>query len=160
MTEIDATPVSQAAAPGDAPIQAGEAFGRRVRYSAQHIIDFAQLTFDTNPLHRDADAARHSPYGGVIASGQQSSALLMGMVASYFSRDDDGVAREMLCLNFNFAFKEPIHAGEDVTMRWSVISAEYNTRLEGWVGQLSGAANCNGIDCVVARGTVLVKRKS
>jgi acyl dehydratase len=141
----------------EAPIQTGEKLGRMVRYSAQQVIDFARMSFDTNPLHRDEDAARQASYTGIIASGQQTAAMMMGMVASYFSRDDDGVAREMLCLNFNFAFKAPIHPGEDVTMRWSVLSVDYNARLGGWIGQLSGAAACNGIDCVVSRGTVLVK---
>lgn len=154
------TPVQTAAttmANTDAPIHGGEAFGRIVRYSVQQIIDFARMSYDANPLHRDEEAARKAAYSGIIASGQQTAALLMGMVASYFSRDDDGVAREVVCLNFNFAFKAPIYAGDDVTMRWSVVSSDYNIRLGGWIGQLSGAAACNDIECVIARATVLVK---
>lgn len=157
------TPVDNLAAVAtstDAPIHAGEVFGRVVRYSVQQIIDFARMSFDANPLHRDEEAARKASYAGIIASGQQTAAMLMGMVASYFSREDDGVAREVVCLNFNFAFKAPVYAGEDVIMRWSVVSCDYNARLSGWVGQLSGAAACNDIDCVIARATVLVKLRA
>ena len=64
----------------------------------------------------------------------------------------------MLCLNFNFAFKAPIHAETDIDMRWFVSAVDFNARLDGWVGQLNGSAFCGGTDCVVARGTVLVKR--
>lgn len=152
-------PMAAALAEAQAPIHAGEVFGRIVRYSAQQISDFARMSFDDNPLHHDDAAAREAQYAGVIASGQQTASMLMGMVASYFSRSDDGVNREMVCLNFNFAFKAPVYALEDVTMRWTVVSADYNTRLGGWIGQLSGAAACNGIDNVIARATVLVKRR-
>lgn len=151
-------PITAALAEGAAPIHAGEVFGRIVRYSVQQIADFARMSFDSNPLHHDEGAARKAAYSGVIASGQQTASMLMGMLASYLSRDDDGVGREVLCLNFNFAFKAPIFAGEDVTMRWTVVSVDYNTRLGGWIGQLSGAAACNGVDSVIARATVLVKQ--
>lgn len=138
-------------------IGVGETFSRTLRYSAQQIIEFARLSLDTNPLHQDAAAARQASYDGIIASGQQSAALMMGLVASHFSRNDDGCARDMLCLNFNFAFKAPIHAEVDVELRWSVAAVSFNPRLDGWIGQLNGTAVSEGVDCVVSRGTVLVK---
>jgi len=141
-----------------APIRVGEHFGRTLRYSTAQIVEFARLSLDTNPLHQDQRAARASVFEGIIASGQQSSAIMMGLVASHFSRHDDGLQREMLCLNFNFAFKAPIRAEVDIDMRWFVSAADFNARLNGWVGQLNGSAFCGGTDCVVARGTVLVKR--
>ena len=38
------------------------------------IIDFA-LKYDPQPFHIDAEAAKHTPFGGVIASGFQTLAL-------------------------------------------------------------------------------------
>ncbi len=140
-----------------APIRVGEHFDRRLRYSVTQIADFARLSGDVNPLHHDPGAGRAAGFAGVIASGQQSAALMMGMVASHFSRRDGGVQREMLCLNFNFAFKAPIVAEADVHMRWLVSAVEFNRRLGGWVGNLNGSAFSGGTDCVVGRGTVLVK---
>lgn len=134
------------------PIRVGEHFGRTMRYTVEQIAAFAESSLDRNPLHQPA-----AP-GGPIASGQHSAAIMMGLVASHFSRDDDGVRREMLCLNFNFAFKAAVQAERDIDMRWLVSSVEYNARLGGWVGQLNGTAFCGGSDCVVARGTVLVRR--
>ena len=141
-----------------APISVGENFGRTLRYSVAQIVEFARLSGDTNPLHQDECAARASNFSGVIASGQQSAAHMMGLVASHFSRQDDGLRREMLCLNFHFSFKAPIVAETEIHMRWLVSTVEYNNRLGGWVGNLNGSAFSGGTDGVVARGAVLVKR--
>ena len=157
MTE-DETP-QQDAVLLNAPIEVGESFGRKLRYSAEQIAEFARLSLDSNPLHHDTRAARLARYENVIASGQQSTALMMGLVATHFSRREAGAPREMLCLNFNFAFKSPIHAGQEVDMRWTVSEVQHNQRLDGWIGQLNGAATCAGVDCVVARGTVLVRQR-
>lgn len=140
------------------PLRTGEHFGRRLRYSVAQIAEFARLSGDANPLHHAARPGRHADYGGVIASGQQTAASMMGLVASHLSRNDDGIEREMLCLNFNFAFKAPIQAETEIDLRWLVSSVEFNSRLDGWIGQLNGSAFSAGTDCVVARGTVLVRR--
>jgi acyl dehydratase len=140
-------------------IKAGESFSRSLRYSPAQIAEFARLSGDDNPLHHDADAARQANYSGVIASGQQTAAAMMGLVATQLSQPHGDVRREVLCLNFNFAFKSPIHAETEVDVRWLVSSVEYSARLGGWIGQLNGSAFSAGTDCVVARGTVLVKRR-
>jgi acyl dehydratase len=152
-TDFQQGPAAQAIA----PIRTGEHFGRKLRYSVAQIVEFARISGDTNPLHLDSGAAHASKFKGPIASGQQSAAMLMGLVASHFSRSDDGVPREALCLNFNFAFKAPIQAETDIDMRWVVSAVEFNARLGGWIGSLNGSAFSGGTDCVVARGTVLVK---
>lgn len=143
-----------------APLRIGEHFGRTLRCSESQIADFARASGDRNPLHHDGAAARASSVGGVIASGQHTAALMMGLMASHFSRSDDGVQREMLCLNVNFSFKAPVRAQAELDMRWVVSSLEHNTRLGGWVGQLNGSAYSGGTDCVIARATVLVKRQA
>ena len=38
------------------------------------LLEFA-LVYDSQPFHIDAEAARESPYGGLIASGVQTLAL-------------------------------------------------------------------------------------
>ena len=100
---------------------------------------------------------RCARFGEIIASGQQTAAALMGMLATHFSRNDDGVPREMLCLNMNFAFKAPVFAGQDLQLRWRITKIEPSTRLGGLIGHLDGVASvvC-GKPAVVARGTILV----
>ncbi|UUX95836.1 MaoC family dehydratase [Aquabacterium sp. J223] len=139
-------------------IQPGERVCRTVRYSREDIARFAELTGDRNPLHTDSRAAERARFGEIIASGQQTAALMMGQLASHFSRDDDGVPREMLCLNFNFAFKHPVFADQDIELAWTVSAAQWHPKLGGMLGQLDGTAGVrHAPPSVVARGTILVK---
>ena len=139
-------------------IRPGEEFRALVRYTREQIIEFARLTGDTNPLHHDRQAAERASFGEIIASGQQTASQMMGVVASRFSQRDDGVPREMLCLNFNFAFKAPIFAEQDIHITWRVSKLEASQRLGGYIGHLDGQAGVGGRACVVGRGTILVKR--
>ena len=138
-------------------VRVGERIEHVAHYTREEIARFAMLTLDLNPVHHDREAARRAGLQDVIASGQHTSALMSGLAASYFSRDD-GVARSMLCLNFNFAYREPIFAGSDVTMHWVVASTEWNASLDGVIAQLEGKASVDHVHAVVARGTVLVRR--
>jgi acyl dehydratase len=49
-----------------------------VTVSEQEIVEFASR-FDPQPFHIDPEAARTSPFGGLIASGWHTTALFMGM---------------------------------------------------------------------------------
>lgn len=141
-------------------IRVGETIQAQVRYSREQISQFARLTGDLNPLHHDRQAAERASFGEIIASGQQTSSQMIGVVASHFSRRGDGVPREMLCLNFNFAFKVPIFAEQDVLIQWRVSEVLRNTRRGGFIGHLDGSASVAGRACVIARGTVLVSRRA
>ena len=139
-------------------IRAGEELRSLVRYTREQIMQFARLTGDTNPLHHDREAAERASFGEIIASGQQTASQMMGVVASHFSLRDDGVPREMLCLNFNFAFRAPIFAEQDIHIIWKVSKLEASPRHGGFIGHLDGQASVAGRPCVVGRGTILVKR--
>jgi acyl dehydratase len=143
----------------DKLVVAGERVEHSLRYSEQEMAQFAALTLDRNPLHFSSDAARRAGFGGLIASGQQTSAIMMGLLASHFTRRDDSIAREMLCLNVNFAFKTPLLAGQDIEMVWTVASADWHGKLDGMLTQLDGHATPRGCGkpAVVGRATILVK---
>lgn len=139
-------------------IRVGEVCERQVRFTREDIATFARLTGDTNPLHHDVQAAQRARHGEIIASGQQTTAQMIGLMASHFSRSDDGHERELLCLNFNFAFKAPVFAEQDLVLCWRVSSLEWNEKLEGWLAHVDGvAAVRHAHPCVVGRGTLLVK---
>jgi len=139
-------------------IHAGEACERHIRFTREDIAAFARLTGDSNPLHHDVQAAQRARHGEIIASGQQTTAMMIGLAASHFSRSDDGRERELLCLNFNFAFKAPVFAEQDLLLHWRVASVEWNATLGGWLAHVDGRATVrNAHPCVVGRGTLLVK---
>ena len=138
-------------------VAVGETVSRPVRLSRQDIIDFARLSGDANPLHLDEMVAARARFGEIIASGQHTGALLMGLLATHFSRDDGLIKREMLCLNVNLSFKRPVFAEQEITLRWRVSSLERNDKLGGLVVQLDGGAGVGAQPAVVARATILVK---
>ncbi|WP_119153845.1 hypothetical protein [Caldimonas tepidiphila] len=136
-------------------VQVGETFGRTVRYGADEIAAFAASCHDGSPL-QSATGAEGSD--GTTASCAHTSSMLIGLAASHLSRRNDGLARRMTGLNFNFAFKAPIHADEDIHLQWKVASVQWSARLGGYLVQLDGnAATLRSGVALVARGTVLVK---
>ena len=142
---------------GDRLIRVGEKLSRALRYSRDDIAAFARLSSDQNPLHHDALVAQRARFGEIIASGEQTAAILMGMLATHFSRHDDGVRREMLTLNMNFAFKSPIFAEREVTLAWQVSNVQWSGKLKGWLAHLDGSAGvAHQLPAIVARGTIIV----
>lgn len=141
----------------DRLVEAGEKVTKTVRFSRHDIAAFARMSLDENPLHLDAQLAQRARFGEIIASGQQSAAVLMGVLATHFTRCDDGVARQMLCLNMNFAFKRPLFADQEIQLQWSVASLQWSTKLQGIVAHLDGRAGVeHASPAVVARGTILL----
>ena len=146
------------ATPHSLLVAVSETLSKTVCFSREAIAAFSRGSGDTNPLHLDPEAARRAGFADAIASGQQTAAMLMGMLATHYSRSDDGVAREMLCLNMNFAFKEPVLAGQPITLQWRVASVEWKEKLQGMLAHLDGAASlAPGKLAVIARGTILIK---
>ena len=142
----------------DRLIAAGQRITKVVRYSRDDIATFARLSHDENPLHVDNQAAQRARFGEIIASAQQTAAIMMGLLATHFSRGGDGVKREMLCLNMNFAFKAPVFADQDILLVWRVSTVEWKSRLNGVLAQLDGTAAVGaGHPAVISRGSILVK---
>jgi acyl dehydratase len=139
-------------------VSKGETVSKTLRFTREDIMAFARMSEDNNPLHYDLMAAQRAQFGEIIASGQHSAALLIGMLATHFSRNDDGVQREMLCLNMNFSFKGPVFADQEVQLRWVVADMHWNSKLRGMLALLDGTAMVTaGKPAVIARGTILVK---
>jgi acyl dehydratase len=55
----------------------------------EEIVDFARQ-WDPQPIHVDEEAARRSPFGGLIASGWHTAALCMRMVVDTALGDETG----------------------------------------------------------------------
>ena len=139
-------------------VQVGEHCSRSVRFSRDDIANFARLSGNTNPLHHDQQAAQRARHGEIIASGEHITALMIGAASSHFSQADASGARELLCLNFNFAFKAPVFAEQAIELSWKVASVEPHARLGGLLVHVDGrAAVRHASPAVVGRGTFLVK---
>jgi 3-hydroxybutyryl-CoA dehydratase len=90
----------------------------------------------------------------LLASGPQTTAYLMGLTASHFSKRG-----AMLGLEFWFRFRRPVHADETITLEWLVVSVKHNPRLGGDVIDLRGRIRKEtGETAVGAKGRVLVSQ--
>ena len=113
---------------------------------------FAHAVGDTNPVHHDAAYAAASRFGRLLASGPQTTAHLLALTASHFSKRG-----AMLGLEFWVRFRRPVYADETITLEWLVISVKKNSRLNGEIINLRGRIrNATGETAVGAKGRVLV----
>ena len=127
-------------------------FSSEVTLTPAAVAEFARTAGDQNPLHYDPDYAARTKYKRPLASGTQTTALLMGLTATYFSQRG-----AMVGLEFWFQFRRPIFADEMIRLEWLVISVKENPRLKGELVELRGRIrNQAGDTAVGAKGRVLV----
>lgn len=106
----------------------GHRFSTQIKLNSKSVSDFARLIGDLNPIHHDSKLARKSRYGGLIASGPQSSALLMGFTASYFS-----AYSPMVGLEFSVKFKSPVPADDQIVFEWMIVHSRESRKFGGLV---------------------------
>jgi 3-hydroxybutyryl-CoA dehydratase len=132
-----------------------ERFSSAIVLTPATVSAFARAAGDDNPLHHDPDHAAGTRYGRLVASGPQTTAHLMALTASHFSRRG-----AMVGLEFWFRFRRPVFANETIRLEWLVVSVKPNSRLGGDVIELRGRIrNEAGETAVGAKGRVLVSEK-
>lgn len=110
---------------------------------------------DDNPIHHDIEFAASTRYGRPIASGTHTTALLLGLTASYFSK-----GMSMVGLDYWVGFKRPIYADETITMEWLVIRVTPNVKLGGSIVELRGRIlGQDGKTSMGAKGRLLITKK-
>jgi acyl dehydratase len=122
------------------PHPVGDRVEQEVHFTAENIAAFARSAGDMNPLHHDVDMAAKSRFGGIIASGTHYTALMMGLVATHFTR-----RRSSVGLGFEFTFRRAVPAGSTMRMAWEVMRIEKQPllggdvlHLEGWMHDVAG----------------------
>ena len=129
-----------------------ERFSREVALDPEMVAAYARAVGDDNPVHHDPEFASATRYGRVIASGTHTTALLLGLTASHFSRKG-----AMVGLEFWVRFRRPIYADETITLEWMVVKVTRNERLKGDIVELRGRIKArDGQTALGAKGRVLV----
>ena len=108
-------------------------FGAEITLRPDDVADYARRAGDLNPIHHDPAYAAGTRFARPIASGAQTTGLLMGLTATHFSR---GTA--MLGLDFWFRFRRPVFADETVRLEWLVVAVRRAPRLGGAIVELRG----------------------
>lgn len=135
--------------------QPGERFAAEVTLTPDVVAHYAGAVGDTNPVHHDETFAAGTRYGRTIASGTHTTALLLGLTASHFSKTG-----AMVGLEFWVRFRRPVFANERVTLEWLVIRVAPNEKLGGDVVELRGRIKGqDGRTALGARGRVLVTER-
>lgn len=108
-------------------------------FSAEEIIRFGRL-YDPQYFHTDADAATHSHFGGLVASGWHT--VTVGhrkMVDALFAEEErllglgqePGVSGPSPGVN-TMAFKAPVRPGDTVTYTLTVTGKRLSNSIPGW----------------------------
>lgn len=130
-------------------------FASQVTLSPEQVSEFARLAGDLNPLHHDADFAAEAGFSTLVASGTQTTSLLMGLTATHFSR-----TTSMVGLDFRFRFRRAVLACDPLTLEWLVVGVREHERLGGRLVELRGRIlDGAGETAVGAEGLVLVKEE-
>jgi acyl dehydratase len=135
-------------------VQVGDRFSREFVFTPDAVMAFARAAGDDNPLHFDPAVAAASPYGGLIASGTHTTALLLGLTASHFSRITSVVGRR-----FTVEFRRAVAADAAVGIEWRVVAITPRPGRRGRTVQLEGALvdHASGEACVTAQGEVVIE---
>ena len=133
----------------------GERFASEVTLSPAMVKAFARAAGDDNPLHHDPGVAASTRFGRLIASGTQTTALLLGLSASHFSRTG-----AMLGLEYWVRFRRPIYADETIRLEWLVVKVTPKQKLDGEIVELRGRIKGqDGQTALGAKGRVLLTRR-
>jgi acyl dehydratase len=90
-----------------------------IRVDEAEVVDFGRR-FDPQPFHVDAEAAAAGPFGGLIASGWHTCALMMRLLADEYlspvsSLGSPGVDE--------LRWIQPVRPGDELTLRTTVEEA-------------------------------------
>lgn len=130
----------------------GATFSETHRFTPAEVSAFARAMGDTNPLHHDVVVAARSRYGALIVSGTHTTALLMGLTASHFSKTTSVVG-----IAFGIELRRPVFADAAVILTWTVTAVQPHKGGPAQRVDLAGdLRDGQGRVCVSATGQVLV----
>jgi len=87
-----------------------------VRVDEAEVVDFARR-FDPQPFHVDAEAAAASPFGGLIASGWHTCALMMRLLADEYLSPVSSLGSPGVDA---LRWLRPVRPGDELTLRTTV----------------------------------------
>ena len=90
-----------------------------ITVEADDIVTFARQ-FDPQVFHVDADAARHTPFGGLIASGWHTAAMMMRLYVEHYLTHVASLASPGLD---ELRWLAPVRPGDQLSVRVTVLEA-------------------------------------
>jgi acyl dehydratase len=108
----------------------------------EEILEFARK-FDPQPFHVDEEAARRSPFGGLIASGWHTAALCHGILVEELLGEDSGSMGSPGVDELRWL--KPVRPGDTLTVHTEVLEVTPSRSKPGGLVKLRyGVRNQNG----------------
>lgn len=90
-----------------------------VEVTAEEIVEFARR-YDPQPIHVDAEAAARGPFGGLIASGWHTIALVMRVLVEHYLSPVAAIVSPGID---ELRWKAPVRPGDVLSVRVTVLEA-------------------------------------
>jgi 3-hydroxybutyryl-CoA dehydratase len=130
-------------------------FSCEITLTPDSVAEYARAAGDRNPVHFDPAFAARTRYRRLIASGTQTTALLLGLTATHFSKDTS-----MVGLEYWVKFRRSVFADERIRVEWLVIKVTRNASLGGDIVELRGRVRGeDGQTSIGAKGRVFVTNR-
>jgi acyl dehydratase len=146
---------------GQSPVYLDELTPGRRFTTQRYELEEAELKafaaqFDPQPFHLDAEAARHSVFGGLVASGWHTAAITMRLLIT----SGLPVAGGMIGLGGEISWPRPTRAGDVLYVESEVLAVKPSRRADrGVVTLRSQTCNQRGEVLQVFTARLLVPRR-
>jgi acyl dehydratase len=126
--------------------------------TAEEIIAFAKK-YDPQPFHLDEEAARRSIFGGLIASGWHSCAIMMRLSVDAMRREElAGVGSPGID---SCRWQKPVRAGDTVTVRTEIMETwPSRTKPLGFIRRKAEMLNQHGEIVLTVIGIGMFSRRA
>lgn len=99
----------------------------RHTFTEDEIVAFARQ-FDPQPFHTDAQAAQHSFFGGLVASGWHTCAVAMRLMCDSYLNNSRSLGAPGV---ENVRFHKPVRPGDTLLFRRTVLAARLSASRKG-----------------------------
>ncbi|MCL2429557.1 MAG: MaoC family dehydratase, partial [Alphaproteobacteria bacterium] len=140
----------------DYPVGAVFEFGA-ITVEEAEVIAFA-TRFDPQPMHTDPEAARAGPFGGLIASGWHTAALMMRLFATHLLSPPSSIASPGID---ELRWLRPVRPGDVLSLRVTVLEAHPSRSRpdRGMIRWLTEVLNQSGEVVMSLKPMNLVRRR-
>jgi acyl dehydratase len=95
-----------------------------VTVTEEEIVEFA-TRFDPQPFHVDPEAAKNSPFGGLIASGWHTTAVFMGMFVRAVLNDSASLGSPGV---EEIRWLAPVRPGDELRARSTILDVRASSK--------------------------------
>ena len=90
-------------------LKIGQSYEMKRIFTQEEVIRFADLSYDTNPLHTDVEFATKTQFGQLIVPGFLTASMFSAIIGTKFPGFGS------IYLNQNMSFRRPVFPEQEVT---------------------------------------------